>query len=271
MKIVLTEQQFKEIFIRESVDAFLDESFGKFNWTVNLTRDKLKNLLLAGVAAGTIAASVNVNKFLSPAQKEAIKRFVNKENAILHNDQEALMMAQYSDSLYQAKVEAVKQCLGDKMRNFRGPKNYDPNEVKVSADEFVSAAEENNYDLVLVLAQAWCESRFCTTKRAKETNSMFSVGCYDNGKNKCTYKTPGESISPYMNLMKNDYAIDDTLQDIFSGKKGLVNHNGDRYASDVNYEKTLKSVYNSIKKAYPVLSMTVDEYMQDLDSKNRNI
>ena len=268
MKLVLTEQQFREVLIRESVEAFLDESSNLQWWKTGLSTEKLKNLLVAGVAAGSIIASVNVNKFLTSAQRQAIKSFINRENAILHNDREALMRAQYSDSLHQAKVEAVRQCLGDKMKNFRGPKNYDPNEVKVAPDEFVSAAEENNYDLVLVLAQAWCESRFCTTKRAKETNSMFSVGCYDNGKNKCVYKTPGESISPYMNLMKNDYAIDDTLQDIFKGKKGLVNQNGDRYASDVNYEKTLKSVYDSIKKAYPVLSMNVDEYMQGLNLGN---
>ena len=97
MKLVLTEQQLREVLIRESVEAFLDESSNLQWWKTGLSTEKLKNLLVAGVAAGSIIASVNVNKFLTSAQRQAIKSFINRENAILHNDREALMRAQYRD------------------------------------------------------------------------------------------------------------------------------------------------------------------------------
>ncbi len=264
MKVILTESQLNEILIRESVTAYLDEAFN-VGGDFERVKRTFKNALLSGVAVAALLSGIDAARNMNATQKYWLKDFLNKENAILHNDKNALMQAKYQEDLHNAKVEVVKQCMADKMMKLRGPKNYNPNEVKVTPDDFVCAAEEYDYDLVLALAQAWCESHFCTTKRAKSTNSMFSVGCYDNGKNVATYKTPGESIRPYMNLMTTDYDINNNLKGIFNGEKSLVNQNGSRYASDKNYEKTRKSIYNSIIRDYPILSMDVEQYMKGLD------
>jgi hypothetical protein len=186
-----------------------------------------------------------------------------------HNLSEAIEIERYTQHFYEARVETVNQFMQDKMMYFRGPKNYDPDEIKVSPHEIVSAVDEYGYDLILLLSQAWCETRMCTTPRAKKTNSMFAVGMHDDGTNVIKYDTPDASIRPYIELMQNRYGITpERIEDIFSGRASLVNSRGERYATSTDYEKSLGAMYRQIKKKYPLLSMSFDEYVEGLENND---
>lgn len=179
------------------------------------------------------------------------------------NLSDAIEVERYTKQFYEARVETVNQFMQDRMKHFRGPKNYDPEEIKVSPHEIVSAADEYGYDLILLLTQAWCETRMCTTPRSKKTNSMFAVGMHDDGTNIRRYETPDASIRPYIELMQNKYNITpERITAIFSGRARLVNGRGERYATSTDYERSLGVTYRQIKKKYPLLSMTFEEYVE---------
>ena len=101
-------------------------------------------------------------------------------------------------------------------------------------------------------AQAHLESCFGITSRARKTNSVWSVGSYDNGKNVCTYNTQDDSIIPYIKLMQNNYLNGKDVDDILK-PGGFVNNKGMRYASDPKYESKVKSIRNRILQKYPEL------------------
>lgn len=116
----------------------------------------------------------------------------------------------------------------------------------------VDCAERYDLDIKFVLAQGQIESYFGTTGMAVKTNSVFNVGAYDstsydniNGKFK--YKHPDYSIEPYMQLLYRDY-ITSTKTELDLMAK-YVNKNGQRYASNANYENDLLKVYKSIDKS----------------------
>lgn len=104
-----------------------------------------------------------------------------------------------------------------------------------------------------MLTAAHLESCFGATNRAKRTNSVFSVGAYDNGKDIVTYSDPNESIYGYIKLINNDYLINGkTINDLLR-PGGFINKNGHRYASKKNYEKILRNIRNKIINTYPEL------------------
>ena len=110
-----------------------------------------------------------------------------------------------------------------------------------------------NFDLPLLMAQAHMESCFGLTKRARETNSVFSIGLYDNGKNAATYPTQNASIRPYIKIVQNDYLRDRSIEDMLS-PGNFTNKNNHRYASEKNYESNINSVRNRIINMFPILS-----------------
>ena len=185
-----------------------------------------------------------------------------------HNLSEAIEVERYTKQFYEARVETVNQFMQDKMKHFRGPKNYDPEEIKGSPHEIVTAVDEYGYDLVFLLTQAWCETRMCTTPRAKKTNSMFAVGLHDDGTNARKYESPDASIRPYIELMQDKYGItSEKITDIFNGRARLVNGRGERYATNTDYERSLGTMYRQIKKKYPMLSMTFEEFVEEKEQK----
>ena len=116
----------------------------------------------------------------------------------------------------------------------------------------VDCAERYDLDIKFVLAQGQIESHFGTTGMAVKTNSVFNVGAYDNAgydtiNGKFKYKHPDYSIEPYMQLLYRDY-ITSTKTELDLMAK-YVNKNGQRYASNANYENDLLKVYKSIDKS----------------------
>ncbi len=88
----------------------------------------------------------------------------------------------------------------------------------------------------LALAQAQFESHF-GTKGLSPKNNPFNVGEYDSH-TELEFNSPQEGIDAYFNVMSKDYLKDKTVDELLDD---FVNYNGNRYASNENYEKTLKS------------------------------
>ena len=271
MKVYLTEAQLQLILIKEKL-ALIDENYllcewDNKNWFPRIPdyiKNDLKAALVAGVSSLALIGAVKQLNNISPELKQQYINWINKEKNILTNN--TYDYQQEMQELHDIKVEELGRCMQDRMKRFRGPKNYDPNEIKMTPEAIITQCEKYDYDPVLVAAQAWNETAYGTSRRARETNSAFSVGCYDNGKNVAKYDTVDSSIEPYIQLMKDKYGVNsDVMSDIFAGKRNLVTTQGGyRYASDPNYENALKSTYNAIKKAYPKLSWTLQDY---IDSK----
>lgn len=122
----------------------------------------------------------------------------------------------------------------------------------------VDCSERYDLDIKFVLAQGQIESNFGTIGMAVKTNSVFNVGAYnhtsyDNINGKFKYKHPDYSIEPYMQLLYRDY-ITDTKTELDLMAK-YVNKNGQRYASNTNYENDLLKVYKSIDKSTKITEL----------------
>lgn len=133
----------------------------------------------------------------------------------------------------------------------------------LNAITLIEACEEYNIDLKFALAQGHIESHFGTKGVAAKTNSVFNVMSFDglsaeqiirSGKG---YSHPDHSVVPYMKLLNEKYLVDKTEEDLFIN---FVNANGDRYASNKNYEKQLLDIYNKIDSISPGLSTIYQDF-----------
>lgn len=109
-----------------------------------------------------------------------------------------------------------------------------------------------DYDLPLLLAQLQCESIFGVTDIARTTNSLFSVGIEDSGiKSHGRYPSQDYAMMRYIKLMQNHYLtkkkngheIRITPEELLRNGN-FVNRNGNRYASDTQYEKKIRTTRN---------------------------
>lgn len=113
----------------------------------------------------------------------------------------------------------------------------------------VANCEKYDLDIKFVLAQGQIESKFGTCGMASKTNSVFNVGAYDNKtyeeiNGKYKYKHPDYSIEPYMQLLYKEY-ITATKTELDLMAK-YVTKNGQRYASNQDYEKQLLALFQRI-------------------------
>ena len=229
--IIITESQLRLISESLNVEMILEGASEDGDRT-NILRT-VKRLLYAGFATSVILTAVmNLNV------SDSIKR-----------EAEEIIMSNQPDSTFIQRVNAVKEYMKIAAEN----QGYNPEDIKLSPEAMVLAADENDFDLPFLLAQAHLESCFGLTPRARKTNSVFSVGCYDNGKNVCKYSTQDDSIVPYINLIKNDYLVDGKTIENLLQKGKFVNAINKRYASDPYYEGKVKNIRNRIVSKFPEL------------------
>ena len=229
--IIITASQLRLIAESLNVEMILEEASEDGDRT-NILRT-VKRLLYAGFATSVILTAVmNLNV------SDAIKK-----------EAEEIIMSNQPDSTFIQRVNAVKKYMKAAAEN----QGYNPEDIKLSPEAMVLAADENDFDLPFLLAQAHLESCFGLTPRARKTNSVFSVGCYDNGKNVCKYSTQDDSIVPYINLIKNDYLVDGKTIENLLQKGKFVNAINKRYASDPYYEGKVKNIRNRIVSRFPEL------------------
>ena len=233
MKLHITEEQLRfieDLFLLESLTEpeIITESFN-LKGLIN----KYKAALAAGVTATVILFAID-RLGINDKQKDFIKQEVGVEQV---------------DSLRDQKINAVEKYIAQALKN----QNFSLDGLQLSPEKIVDLCYEHNYDIPLLLAQGHQESCFGMTNRARRTNSVWSVGSYDNGKNVCTYANQNQSILPYINLMKKNYLSDKTIDELLT-PGGFVDTMGRRYASDKNYENKIRNLRNKIIKLYPELA-----------------
>jgi hypothetical protein len=241
MKIVLTESQLDTLLTIEKASFIMTESLNE-NLNFNILKKRIKHFIIAGMAITSVITAINhINA--TQAEKEALIAFAKQEEMMKQEKMKA-------DSIFNEKVKACDEYITKAL----GVKGYSRDATKLSSEALVKNSMKYNFDLPLLLAAAHLESCFGVTPRAKKTNSIYSVGLYDNGKNLASYAHPDDSISAYIELLYNDYLIDDkTINDLLT-PGCFINKNGYRFASDKDYEKNLKSIRNRIIKQYPELA-----------------
>lgn len=240
MKLVLTENQVNNLILIEEINTIISDTINE-NLNMENLRAKIKKLLLSGVAIASIIVSIN-------SMNATMKQ---KENAIQIAKQEELRLKDSikRDSITKAKIDACQKYMSKALDN----QGYNESSTQLTPKALVKASEKYSFDLPLLMAAAHLESCFGATPRAKRTNSVYSVGAYDNGSDKVIYGHPDESIDGYIRLINNDYLINGkTINDLLK-PGGFINKNGHRYASKKNYEYLLKSVRNKIISQYPEL------------------
>jgi hypothetical protein len=109
----------------------------------------------------------------------------------------------------------------------------------------VEECERFNVDIKFVLAQGEIESHFATKGIGAKFNSVFNVGMFDGLSEEevnkhYKYSYPNQSIRPYLELLTSKYLVNKLEGDLM---QKYVDINGNRYASDPNYEVKLKDKY----------------------------
>ena len=241
-KVFITESQLKQVVMQEQYENFLVQQLNE-SLDFNAIKKKIKRALLAGVTASVILGAVS-KLDINDVEKHQLEQMVNTE--MVQDSTET-----QNDSIHQQKIEACRAYMEWAMKN----QGYDWSTTNLTPEAIVDICEENNFSIPFTMAIANLESCFGQTPRSKRTNSVFSVGSYDNGKNVCTYSTPDESIAPFINLIKKDYLQngEKTLDDLLATNQ-FVNMNGHRYAKNPKYEGQIKSIMNRIIKMYPILN-----------------
>ena len=123
--------------------------------------------------------------------------------------------------------------------------------IKITADSTADLSKElcekYNIEVKFALAQGEVESHFGTKGLAIKTNSVWNVGAYDGYSYSkimnYKYSHPNESIEPYLKLLYEKYLTSETEAGLL---KRFVDHNGNRFASDKNYEEKLNYKYKYI-------------------------
>lgn len=162
---------------------------------------------------------------------------------------DTVILTETNDTLHEMRVNACKEYMEWVFKN-QG-KSF--SSAKLSPEAIVSVCEEHSISIPFVMAVANLESCFGMTSRAKRTNSVFSVGLFDNGKNMKSYASQDESVAAFVKLIKEDYLYGEkTVEDLL--KTGcFVNKYGMRYAMSQNYERNICSIMRRIVKKHPIL------------------
>lgn len=237
--VILTESQLKRIVLNEEYEKLLLEGLFNSNSIEDL-KMKVKKAIIAGATLLSVISIIHQSD-LDFNKKKVLEDFAKVEAEEMRK----------VDSVYNVKVEACRKYMEDALTN----QGYNLKSTKLKPESIVKAAEENNFDLPFLMAVLHQESCFGATPRAQRTNSPFSVGSYDDGRNVVTYSDPNESIGDYIKLINRDYLINGkSLMDLLK-PNSFINKNGDRYAQDKNYEGKIQYLRNRILKQFPELNV----------------
>ena len=168
----------------------------------------------------------------------------------VHHDFEIDQLKEYELKYWETKAQLV-----DEVQNYINTVAPTSN---LRACILVDACEKYNIEVKFALAQGEIESHFGTKGLASKTNSVWNVGAYDDhfySKIMGTYKYshPNESIEPYLKLLYEKYLTNEIEEGLL---RNFVDHNGNRFASDKNYEERLKYKYKYIGNNTQIDSLT---------------
>lgn len=250
MKIILNESQILTLKEYNIASSILEESLFKAK-NFKTIMSAIKKMLYMGIGVATIISIINKQE-IDSSDKEVLIQYV--KDTQLNKDKESKSDKNSFETLSNEDYEAKLGACSEYMRIALANQNYTFESTGLKPETLVKASIETGFDLAFLMAVAHQESCFGATNRARRTNSVFSVGSYDNGKNAVTYSDPNQSVYGYIKLIENDYLVDGkTLMDLLI-PGNFVNYDNNRYASDKDYEKKIKSLRNKILKRYPQLA-----------------
>jgi len=234
MKVVLTEAQMKTLLYEERLAWLLQESLNESK-TFDEMSKKIKKALAMGVSVAAIIAAIS---------KMDIPDFwKSRLEQTAHNTE------MVDTTGFAKKVKDVEAYMKFALSN----QGFSMQSTKLRPETLVRASMETGFDLPFLMAAAHQESCFGATPRAQRTNSVFSVGSYDNGQDVVTYNDPNESVMDYIDLLRRRYLVNGkTIFDLMS-PGNFVNDDGKRYASDKGYEGKIKYLRNLVIKKFPEL------------------
>ena len=226
----IDEKELTILVEKYGAEQLLNEGFNK---------KKLATLIGAGIIAGS-------------SLMDLPKNCTNREdNKIEYNNPYGINNIDYENILNKEKL--VKEYISDILSKH----GKTLSDLRFNPDNLVLASYQYEYDLPLLLAQLQIESHFGTTERARRTNSMFSIGSYDDGRDVVKYADQDSSIIPFIKIIKRDYLLNGE-KEFDQLLQNFINYNGHRYASNPNYENDLIKTRNSIIRKYPGL---VNDYI----------
>lgn len=238
MRVILNEEQVRGIILLEAQSDALCESLMSIE-DIGELKQAVKKAVRNGVATAAIILAI-AKLAIPQEQKEILKNEVRMETSMNRND----------STSRSPKLEQLIKCI----TRYITVQGHNISELKFSPEHLIEVCERTGFDLPLMLAQMQCESNFgLNGARCKETNSPFSVGLYDNGKNVVRYANQNDAIDSYVRLMQNNYLNDKGVDELLA-PGGFVNKDGNRYASDPQYESKISATRNAIIKRFPELA-----------------
>lgn len=112
----------------------------------------------------------------------------------------------------------------------------------------------------LALAQGQFESHFGTDKNSKRDfiNNPFNIGAQDKG-NTMKFGSTSEGVDAYYKTMASDYL---STKDVTTLLKDFTNMDGNRYASNKNYESDISKQMTFIDKFIGAMDKAVQGQKQ---------
>lgn len=247
-KIFLTESQI--LYIKKH--KVLNEGFIKNMYSDCETfEDYFKmTMLLLSMGIGSVGSALVLMQHAFPEEYSTMKDKIEIEFQKSAKESKDTNTAQYNFEEERKRLRSQKISEIDNFMKYVAELNgRDPKIIQLSAEHIVNMCDKYNFPLPLLLAQAHLESHFGTTSRARRTNSVFSVGSYDDGRNIYKPSTQNESVENYIKTIQNYYLCDKSVDDLLKNG-GFVNHLGKRYASDKNYELKIRQTMNGLIKQH---------------------
>lgn len=242
-KIFLTESQINYI-LREN--QILNESFLRNMYANCKTFQDYYEATLKLLSIGLITTATALVLMTKVFPNEATKH--EKEMKIAFEKAEKEKAVSFENERKKLKKQKIEE-INNLMCYVCELNGRDPETLELSAEHIVNMCEKYNFPLPLLLAQAHLESHFGTTNRAKRTNSVFSVGSYDDGRNVYKPSTQNESIENYIQTIQRYYLQDKSVDELLKNG-GFVNYLGKRYASDKHYELKIRQTMNGLIKQH---------------------
>ena len=206
-------------------------------------KQRIKNMILSGAVSAAAILGILHSDMFSPAEKlDILERIEPKQ------DPYQKMASERRDTIVNDIAEYMNyavNCIG---------KSY--SDIQVTPEQIYDDCVKYKYDLPLLLAQAHLESHFGVTPRARRSNSIFSVGAYDNNKDVVKFSDQNQSIEHYIRTMQNHYLNTKSVSDLL---KDFTDEHNRRYASSPSYENKVRSLRNKILRRYPEMeNFTLD-------------
>lgn len=207
----------------------------------------LKNLIFNLLSGGNNKDEIQKLLFnrLSPELKSKFDEYVAKQGDVSNdntsNTTSKLNLNKSSD--FSAYKQIANRFIQGRGSNFLG----------ITGDMIANGAKNafNKYGVFvpveLALAQLAQEGGFSSNPNARpiRTKNPFNIGNVDSGKNRIK-RDVKQGINDYFDLMAKKYLTGGkSLNDLLTN---FVNSEGKRYASDRNYESSLRKIIDGIKK-----------------------